>query len=56
MKIQHKCDNYSNLCDNNIKCKLNRLPKSIQLQRASLLHECASSTQQCVWSGTGWLF
>lgn len=31
MKIQHKCDNYSNLCDNNVTHKPNCLPKSIQL-------------------------
>lgn len=43
MKIQHKCDNYSNLCDNNVTCKLNCLPESIQLWAASLLHRCASS-------------
>lgn len=53
MKIQHKCDNYSNLCDNNVTCKLSCLPKSIQLRRASLLHKCASSIRQRV-CGVAW--
>lgn len=48
MKIQHKCDNYSNLCDNNVTYKPNCLSKSIQLQTASLLYKNAWSIDLCV--------
>ena len=48
MKIQHKCDNYSNLCDNNVTYKPNCLSKSIQLRTASLLHKHAWSIHLCV--------